>query len=163
MSIQYRFITSDDNAELASVIRTVFREFKIDRPGTVYTDPTTDHLFELFDEYKNSGASYTLASDGTKLIGGCGIFPTPGLPKDHVELVKFYLLDSYRGLGIGKALMLQNIELAKEFGFKFVYLESLPELSKAVGMYEQIGFKHIPERLGNSGHFACNVLMLKTL
>ena len=48
MSITYRHIEPQDNAEIAEVIRKIFREHRIDRPGTVYTDPTTDRLYELF-------------------------------------------------------------------------------------------------------------------
>jgi hypothetical protein len=48
MSITIRKIKQNDNKELAELIRIVFREFKIDMPGTVYTDPTTDSLYELF-------------------------------------------------------------------------------------------------------------------
>ena len=48
MDIIYRPIEEKDNKEIAELIRTVFREFNIHRPGTVYFDPTTDNLFGLF-------------------------------------------------------------------------------------------------------------------
>ncbi len=50
MNIILRTIEKRDNRELADLIRTVFREFKIDRPGTVYFDPTTDDLYTLFQK-----------------------------------------------------------------------------------------------------------------
>jgi putative acetyltransferase len=37
-----------DNAPLAEMIRTVFHEYNAPRQGTVYSDPTTDHLYDLF-------------------------------------------------------------------------------------------------------------------
>ena len=160
MSLTFRHIQVTDNKKLAEVIRTVLREFKIDRPGTVYTDPSTDSLFEYFQTF---GSSYWLAFDDDKLIGGCGIYPTEGLPKNHVELVKFYLLSGYRGLGIGKELMFKCFSDAEKLNYKHIYLESMPELNVAVGLYEKYGFKPISERLGTSGHFACNILMLKSL
>ena len=49
MAITIRKITAHDNAATASMIRTILREFKIDKPGTVYTDPTTDELYTLFE------------------------------------------------------------------------------------------------------------------
>lgn len=160
MQISYRPIEQDDNAVVAALIRSVLTEFGVNQPGTVFTDPTTDNLFELF---QTSDACYHLALDGDKIIGGCGIYPTKALPQGCIELVKFYLDSTYRGLGIGKKLMQLSLDKAKEFGYTSAYLESLPELDKAVGMYEQAGFKHIPKRLGESGHFACNILMLKEL
>ena len=44
-----------------------------------------------------------------------------------------------------------------------MHLETLPELDKAVGMYEKAGCKRLPERLGNSGHYSCIIWMLKEL
>ena len=155
-----RAINKDDNAALAEMIRTVFREFKIDRPGTVYTDPTTDHLFELF---QTPGAEYWVAEDNGKILGGCGIYPTQGLPENCAELVKFYVSDVVRGTGVGKKLMQKSIEWAKDFGYKQLYLESLPELDKAVGMYLKAGFIQLEKPLGDSGHYACNIWMLKDL
>lgn len=158
--IAYRSVESGDNQALAAMIRSVLEEFGVNQPGTVYTDPTTDRLFELFEEAKSP---YWLALDKGQIIGGCGLYPTPGLPEGCVELVKFYVKSAYRGLGIGKHLMQMSLDEAKKLGYSSVYLESLPQLDKAVGMYEQAGFEHIPERLGESGHFACNILMLKKL
>ncbi len=48
--IVYREIRRKDNKEIAELIRQVFREFKIDRPGTVYFDPTTDDLYRSVPE-----------------------------------------------------------------------------------------------------------------
>lgn len=158
--IVYRPVQAGDNQALAAMIRGVLEEFGVNQPGTVYTDPTTDHLFELFDETKSP---YWVALDGQNIIGSCGLYPTPGLPEGCVELVKFYVNNNYRGLGIGKHLMQMALDEAKSLGYSSVYLESLPQLDKAVGMYEQAGFEHIPQRLGESGHFACNILMLKKL
>jgi putative acetyltransferase len=158
--IIYRNIEQKDNKELAGLIRTVFREFKIDRPGTVYYDPTTDNLSELF---KIPGSVYWIAEEKGTLAGGCGIYPTPDLPEGCAELVKFYLLSSWRGKGIGRMLMEKCFESARQMGYRQLYLESLPELEKAVSMYIKSGFRHIPHALGNSGHFGCNIWMVKDL
>lgn len=158
--ILYRNIEQRDNKELADLIRTVFREFKIDRPGTVYFDPTTDNLYELF---RKSGSFYLVAEENGVIAGGCGIYPTPGLPEGCAELVKLYLLPAWRGKGIGRLLLEKCIDWAKRSGYKQIYLESLPELDKAVSMYLKSGFRHINHPLGNSGHFGCNIWMVKDL
>lgn len=156
----FRHIEKKDNKEIADLIRSVFRELKIDRPGTVYFDPTTDDLFTLF---KTRGSEYWIAEGDGKIIGGCGVFPTPGLPEGCAELVKLYLLSSYRGKGIGRMLMEKTFESAIKLGFRQLYLESLPELGRAISLYERAGFKMIRAPLGNSGHFGCNIWMLKDL
>ena len=84
MAIVYRNIERKDNLSLAELIRNVFREFGIDRPGTVYFDPTTDDLYKLF---RKPGSEYWVALDNEVIIGGCGVYPTPGLPEGCAELV----------------------------------------------------------------------------
>jgi putative acetyltransferase len=158
--ITLRQIEKRDNVDIAAVIRKVFREFKIDRPGTVYFDPTTDDLFTLFSTPRSV---YWIAIDNSMIIGGCGIFPTPALPEGCAELVKFYLASEYRGKGIGRLLMERSIESARELGYKQVYLESMPELGKAISMYEKAGFRSINHPMGKSGHFGCDIWMLKDL
>lgn len=160
MTLQIRPIQKSDNQALAKLIRTVFEEFGIDRPGTVYTDPTTDSLYELFQD---TGSAYWIAEEDGVLLGGCGVYPTDGLPTGCAELVKFYLASSARGKGIGKVLLEKSFASAEMLGYKQLYLESFPELGKAVGMYKKTGFNDLPGPMGNSGHFACNIWMLKKL
>ncbi|RDC56373.1 GNAT family N-acetyltransferase [Pedobacter chinensis] len=160
MAITYRQIEERDDQELAEVIRSILREFKIDKPGTVYTDPTTDHLSGVF---KAEQSVYWVAEEDGQLIGGCGIYPTAGLPEGCVELVKLYTAASARGKGVGKTLMQKSIESAQHFGYNEIYLESFPELTTAISMYEKTGFTRLSAPLGNSGHFACNVWMLLVL
>src|SRR3989339_1580244 len=152
--ITVRRIEKRDNAGIAALIRKVFREFKIDRPGTVYFDPTTDDLYALFQTPRSV---YWIAEESSVIIGGCGIFPTPSLPEGCAELVKFYLSAEYRGKGIGRMLMERSIESAREMFYRQIYLESMPELSKAIGMYEKAGFRSIGHSMGNSGHFGCDI------
>jgi putative acetyltransferase len=160
LDITFRTIEKRDNKELAELIRSVFREFKIDKPGTVYFDPTTDNLFELFT---TPGSEYWIAEENGIIVGGCGVFPTHGLPEGCAELVKLYLTATLRGKGIGRQLMEKTIASAKRIGYKELYLESLPELGKAISLYEKAGFRFIPAPMGNSGHFGCHIWMLKDL
>jgi len=158
--MEIRPIEQKDNPVLAELIRKVFREFKINKPGTVYTDPTTDKLYELF---QTPNSAYFVATENNNLLGGCGIFPTEGLPTGCAELVKFYLSAEARGKGIGKQLMVKSMQSAQAFNYQQLYLESFPELGKAISIYEKAGFKPLSHSLGNSGHYACTLWMLKEL
>lgn len=160
MALQIRPIAVEDNKQIASLIRAVLTEFNRNEPGTVFTDPTTDHLFELF---QIPGASYWIVEAEGQILGGCGIYPTAGLPEGCAELVKFYLDPSARGRGLGKLLLERSFEAAKAAGFRQLYLESFPDFTTAIALYERYGFRHIDAALGNSGHFACNVWMVKDL
>ena len=154
--MEIREIKQSDNAALSKLIKSVFEEFGIAKEGTVYTDSTTDNLYSLFNQ---ENAIYWVAEENGIPLGGCGIYPTNGLPEGYAELVKFYLSSDSRGKGTGKSLMQRTIESAKELGYSKLYLESFPELKKAVSLYEKIGFVEINNSLGNSGHHACTIWM----
>lgn len=155
-----RNIIQTDNKAIASLIRAVFEEFNIALPGTVYTDPTTDALFELF---QHPASAYFIALYQNKVVGGCGLYPTSGLPLGYAELVKFYIHPLHRGHGLGLLLMDKVFHAAKGFGYTHLYLESFPSLSKAISLYTRTGFLSIDKPLGNSGHFACTIFMEKEL
>ncbi len=155
-----RLLQKEDNPHIAAVIRSVLTEFKADKPGTVYYDPTTDDLYTLF---RKNGAKYWVLEVDDQIVGGAGIFATDGLPDGCCELVKLYLLPAWRGKGYGKILINKCFESARQHGFKQVYLETMPELKNAMSLYEQCGFKYLDGPMGNSGHFGCDLWMLKTL
>ena len=160
-TIQIRPIEQKDNIDIAKVIRGALEEFGANKPGTVYFDPTTDALFELFNN--TPGSYYYIATIDNNVVGGAGIFPTDNLPEGTCELVKLYLHKDARGTGLGKQLLNTAMRWAKENGYTQVYLESMPELSKAVTIYENVGFKRIHQPLGNSGHCGCDIWMIKDL
>jgi len=160
-NVTVRNIELKDNAKLANIIRTSLEEFNAAKYGTVYYDKATDHLFELFQSTKNS--KYFVAELNGKLIGGAGIFPTENLPEGYCELVKMYLAKEARGLGLGRMMISKCLDAAKEMGFTNVYLESMPELSKAIIVYEKFGFEYLKQALGNSGHCGCDIWMSKKI
>jgi putative acetyltransferase len=158
--INIRTIEARDNKFIAKIIRTALEEFGANRPGTVYYDDTTDDLFTLF---RTPRSIYFIAEQENEILGGAGIFPSPGLPANVCELVKMYLRKEARGLGLGKMLIEHCLAFAKKEGYKDVYLETMPELKKAVYVYEKFSFEYLDGPLGNTGHFGCGIWMKKTL
>lgn len=160
MSIIIRPIQPADNPVIAKIIRDTLVEFGANHPGTVYFDPTTDAMFELFQQDKSA---YFIAELNGKIVGGGGIFPTEGLPAKTCELVKMYLLTEARGIGLGTHLIEHCLKSAKETGFTNVYLETMNELKPALKVYARLGFSYLDAPMGNSGHFGCPLWMLKSL
>jgi putative acetyltransferase len=161
IDIRIRLIEEKDNQQLDSIIRNTLKEFGANHPGTVYYDESTDHLFEVFHDEPRS--IYYVAETANGIVGGAGIFPSPGLPDDTCELVKMYLLPEARGIGLGKKLIEKCIDSAKEKKFKNIYLETMPELKQALNTYEKFGFEYLDGPMGNTGHFGCDRWMLKKL
>jgi putative acetyltransferase len=158
--ISLRFIQPSDNPALAKIVRDTMKEFGVDRPNTVYYDPTTDALYELF---KKERAVYNVAEVNGEIVGGGGIYPTDGLAEDTCELVKMYLVPHARGLGLGRILIEKCLQQAKDLGYKKVYLETMPELKQAMNVYAKFGFEYLKGPMGNSGHTGCELWMLKSL
>ncbi|MDR6300941.1 GNAT family N-acetyltransferase [Mesonia maritima] len=158
--MEIRKIKSTDNPAVTTLIKTVFEEYNAPKEGTVYSDADTNRLYEFFGIEK---AELWVAETEGKIVGSCGVYPTEGLPEACAELVKFYIAKEARGKGLGKKLMEASIASALQFGYRELYLESLPEFSNAVSWYKKLGFKTLDARLGNSGHSSCNIWMLKPL
>ncbi len=121
--ITIRLIEPHDNAGIAAIIRSVLSEFNAAKPGTVYYDPTTDDLFSLF---KKEDSAYFIAEVNGQMAGGCGVYPTAGLPEGCCELVKLYLLPEARRLGLGKQLIETNVVAAGNFAIQACILNRCP-------------------------------------
>jgi putative acetyltransferase len=159
-AVIFREVKKEDNVLLARMIRQVFKEHDAPQSGTVFSDPTTDDLFGLFR--KSRSVLWVVELDGLQL-GCCGIYPTEGLENSCAELVKYYLAESVRGKGTGRQLMELCIASARKLGYKKLYIESMPQFSKAVRIYEKLGFQKLSSPLGNSGHTTCTIWMLLEL
>jgi len=160
MAVTIRKVVEGDNSRLSRIIKDVFEEYGAPKCGTVYSDPTTEKLFELFQV--PSSILWVAVNEGN-VVGCCGIYPTAGLEDGCAELVKYYLSDKARGKGIGKALLEKSLQSAKELGYRKLYLECLPNFTTAIAIYTNLGFVTVNERMGNSGHSSCNVWMIKDL
>lgn len=159
-SITVRNIKPEDNEALARIIRATLTEFGAARPGTVYYDPTTDALYELF---RREGSIYFVAEKDGRIVGGGGIYPSNGLPADTCELVKMYLLPEARSIGLGRLLIQKCIDFAADWGYRKIYLETMPELKQALATYAKFGFEYLSGPMGDTGHHGCELWMMKRI
>jgi putative acetyltransferase len=74
-----------------------------------------------------------------------------------------YLIPEARGKGLGRELIQRALQFARDAGYQQVYIETMPELKKAMHIYEQFGFQYLPSSLGNTGHTGCAIWMLLKL
>ena len=156
-----RRITAADNAAIARVIRQVSAEYGLTADkGYTVADPNLDELYEL---YSQPGAAYWVVEQNGQVVGGGGVAPLTCSEPDICELQKMYFMTSARGQGLAKKLALMALDHARQQGFKRCYLETTAFLKEAIGLYEHLGFEHIAEPLGCTGHVDCEVRMLKTL
>ena len=155
-----RQIKPEDDAAILSIVRNAFEELGAPRTGSVYDDPRTLHLSH---EFLRKDAEYWVIEKDGEVLGGCGFYPTEGLPDGMAEIVKLYFSPALRGKGMGRKMLDYIAGRAKEIGYKKLYIESFPQFSNAVRLYERFGFRHIAHAIGNSGHPAVTVYMEKDL
>lgn len=160
MDFTIRDIEAKDNEPLAQVIRHSLELLDRAWDGTVYTDPTTDQLYEY---YQGDRRHYYVVEVEGKIVGGSGIGPIENQDENYCELQKMYLSPEVRGKGIAQALMKRCLDYAKQEGYELAYLETFDIMTPAQKLYKSFGFDYIDHSIGDTGHFSCNVKMTKKL
>ncbi|MCT9978836.1 GNAT family N-acetyltransferase [Acinetobacter sp. I-MWF] len=159
---QIRTIQIQDNPSIAQVIREVSKEFGLaPESGFAVADPILDDLYQV---YAQPNAQYWIIEDANgRIVGGGGLSPLQG-DATVLEIQKMYFLPELRGLGFAKKILEKCFEFAQQQGFQSCYLETTQDLWQAIKLYEKLGFKHLSQPKGNTGHsHVCEVWMLKTL
>ncbi len=96
-----------------------------------------------------------IALDGEFVVGTSSIVI---INEYTYELAKLAVSKDAQGKGIGRALVLESLNQAKEMGAKMVNLVSNSKLSAAIGLYESFGFEHAPVPK-NTGYETADVYM----
>ncbi len=153
MTIQLRRIAPHDNQPLADLIVRISSEYK---PYRVCYPPDHPSLKDLYGFYQQPGAAYWVFedTDAGLLLGGCGFAPLAGsFPEEHIcEMQKLYFAPEARGLGLARQLIQLIFSQASRAGYREIYLETAPFMTKAVKLYESFGFQILPNRKGNTGN-----------
>lgn len=159
-TIKIRPIEFNDNSAIAKIIKNTLIEFDGNKPGTAFNDESLSNMFEA---YNLENANYFVALLNNTIIGGCGIKSLDNGDSKTCELQKMYISPQARGKKIGRSLLNKCIKFAKNAGFEKCYIETFPHMTTAINLYKMNGFKHLDYALGNTGHNACDVWLLKNL
>ena len=155
-----RTINESDNKHIAIILREVLIEMNIPKKGSAYEDPEIDNMYE---SYQSNRSIYFVVEERSKILGGAGINQLKNGDVNICELQKMYFHKSLRGKGIGDKMIELCLEFALESNYKKCYIETMPNMVNAQKLYIKKGFKYIDKPLGNTGHTACPVWMLKNL
>jgi putative acetyltransferase len=152
-------ISPEFDDAIAKLIRCVLVELGVPKVGTAYEDKALDALSKY---YEAENENYFLLFYKNQLVGGTGI-GMADREKSICELQKMYFLPEARGKGWGKLMMQKCLDFAEKAGYKQCYIETLPYMKDAQKLYVSVGFRYIDYRVGNTGHYSCDVWMLKDL
>ena len=102
-------------------------------------------LDQFRKEYQTQGSTFFKLVSGTQLIGYTKVNLTPAQTDVHdpesLEIARLYLLDEYIGLGLGKMLLKQAIDFAKQNQKKYIWLGVWEHNPRAISFYERNGFE----------------------
>lgn len=160
MEYHIREIEERDNKKIEHVIRTCLIEYGADHEGTAWADPQLGEFSTIYNNIEGRKYWVAEAADG-EIVGGTGIGEVEGSP-GVCELQKMYCLPKARGTGIAHELMEKALAFAKQY-YNKCYLETFDNMIPAQKFYRKHGFGLTDQRLGNTGHFACDVLFIKEL
>ena len=158
--IDIRLISPQDDPESGQLIRSVLEEFNVPKVGTAYADAS---LNCMYDTYQKPRSRYFILSDGISIYGGGGIAPLENYSEDVCELQKMYFHKSVRGQGFGQKMMVLCLDFAKAAGYTRCYIETMEYMKRAQRLYLNTGFTLLDGPLGDTGHHACGVQMIKSL
>lgn len=156
--MQIRKIAQGDNLQVAHLIRSILEDMGVPKVGTAYADNSLDAMFEAYQ--KPQSVFYVIAIHD-EIIACGGIAPLKSCAGNICELQKMYVSSVHRGKGLATKILATCLDVARDFGFTGCYLETMPYMDAAQGLYKKSGFDYIKEPLGDTGHTACSVRMLK--
>ncbi|WEV43341.1 GNAT family N-acetyltransferase [Lactobacillus sp. ESL0684] len=158
-NVQFREIQKQDDAAICTIIKKALEEYHDNLPGTAYYDPELAHLSQFY--LASPKRTYLVVTSNGTVIGGCGIGETS--VQGVAEVQKLYLSAETRGKGIGKKLLQLCEERAKNLGYHKLYIETLSNMTSALGLYHHVGFKQLEKPLINSQHTTCDIWLSKTI
>jgi putative acetyltransferase len=125
-----------DRLAIAQVIETVLAEYGLGwEPAGADRD-----VLEIEEYYLAAGGEFwTLLNGQGEVIGSAGYHPI-ARAVGAVEIRKMYLLQAYRGQGLGRYALEQLEKAIRLRGFQEIWIETAAVLREAVQLYEQTGY-----------------------
>jgi GNAT superfamily N-acetyltransferase len=103
------------------------------------------------------GGQIVMGVLGDQIVGCCALL---AVAEGEFEIGKMAVAEECRGRGVGRKLLANTIERAKQIGAKRLYLETSTKLPNAIHLYEALGFSHLPpERVQRSPYARSDVYM----
>jgi putative acetyltransferase len=154
-----RLYRSEDGPPVRKVVEAVYKEYSFT------WDPDTYHadLYDIENCYMTGGSRFWVAEHQGEIVGCAGLLqlaPLPGKAGETIvhngtvragaadcELMRLYVLDSARGLGLGKALTKTVINQARSNGLTVMEIWSDKLFKEAHSLYERFGAKMIGDRI----------------
>ncbi|WP_159718228.1 GNAT family N-acetyltransferase [Geminicoccus flavidas] len=129
----------EDIAAAARLFRAYAASLSVD---LAYQDFAAE-LAGLPGGYAPPAGAVLLARDKAGQELGC-VALRPLDPPSMCEMKRLYVAPAGRGLGLGRALVEAALAAARAAGYRGMRLDTLPDMTAAIALYRQMGFRPIP-------------------
>ncbi|MEP0826917.1 MAG: GNAT family N-acetyltransferase [bacterium] len=136
--IEYKLASSEDDIALA---RTLFTEYGRSLNFSLCFQDFDQELAGLPGDYASPDGRLILVYHRQTPVGCVALRK---IDYQICEMKRLYVRPEFRGEGFGRALAETALEEAKKIGYRFMRLDTVPEMKEAISLYESIGFKRIP-------------------
>ena len=119
--------------------RQLLAELDMDLERHLYP-PESRHAFSIDKLVREGVAFFITRYDGE--AAGCGGLKLFGT--EYGEVKRMYVRPTYRGFGLGKAMLNRLAEYARAQRVSVLRLETGIYQTEAIGLYEQFGFRRRP-------------------
>jgi len=100
----------------------------------------SEQLRRLPGEFSAPAVLLLLAFKDSETAGTVALRP---LPQGACEAKRLYVPPRFRGLGLGRKLVLAAIDHARQSSYSAMYCDTLPSLHEAASLYENLGFARV--------------------
>ena len=138
----FRKIEKKDNSTIANIVKRNLESYGLNIKGTAYFDECLDNLFDFYNQQPLERQYWVVVDDCGIVVGGAGFAKLPYI-EGCCELQKIYLIDAYKGKGLGVKLLDFIVGKARDIGYSKMYLETHDKLDLALKLYVKYGFNDI--------------------
>lgn len=141
-------IVSGTNPADLLAVANLFREYARSLDIDLSFQHFEEELATLPGSYTAPGGELLLARGPAGVPSGCvalKALPQPG----YCEIKRLYVCPSQRGSGLGRAMVLQMIDFARNAGYTHMRLDTLASMERAQTLYRSLGFESIPAYYSN--------------
>jgi putative acetyltransferase len=131
-------------------VRDIFREYARGLGVDLCFQQFDRELASLPGDYAQPRGKLMLATVNGEVAGCCAVRPLDsGDYPNACEMKRLYVRPQFRGLGLGRQLVEEAMEAAREAGYASVLLDTLDDMEAARGLYGDLGFAEIPPYYDN--------------
>jgi ribosomal protein S18 acetylase RimI-like enzyme len=125
---------------LLSQARDIFREYQTSLGIDLCFQNFEEELSSLPGKYAPPSGRLYLVFIGGQVAGCIALRP---FQENQCEMKRLYVRPQFRGRNMGRVLADKVIGDAREIGYRQMFLDTLPSMSRAQELYRSLGFREI--------------------